>query len=71
MTVAEFKAKVYRDYKEEIDKISEESKETRPEGEWQADIGVATDMFLHKVENSEDYPELKAEIEKLREEIVG
>lgn len=71
MTVKEFKEKVYVDYKEEIDKIIEESKEERPEGTWQADIGVATDMFLTKVENGDEYPELKAAIEELRKEIVG
>ena len=70
MTVREFKEKVYEDYKEEIDKISEESKETRPEGDWQADIGVATDMFIHKVETTEEYPDAKIKIAELKAQIT-
>ena len=70
MTVKEFKGKVYEEYTEEINKISEGSKETRPEGEWQADIGVATDMFIQKVETTEDYPEAKARIAELRTQIT-
>ena len=74
MTIKEFKDKVYEEYKTQIDLISEVSKETRPEGEWQADIGVATDMFINYVENTEKsvfvkVPEAKARIAELRAQI--
>lgn len=71
MTVREFKEKIYEEYKKEIDKISEASKEERPEGTWQADIGVATDMFIQKAETTEEYPEAKEKIAELRAQIDG
>lgn len=55
MTVREFKEKVYEEYKAEIDLISENSKKDG----WQADIGVATDMFLSSVEANPANPFLK------------
>lgn len=70
MTVREYKSKVYEEYKEEIDKISLESKEERPEGIWQADIGVATDMFITKVLNSDYKPEAKAKIVEWKAQIT-
>ncbi len=49
MTVREFKEKVYEEYKEEINLISKASKTE----DWQADISVATEMFITYVENAE------------------
>lgn len=70
MTIREFKEKVYEEYGEEINKISEESKKTNEDGTtYQADIGVATDMFIAKVENTEEYPEAKVRIAELKSEI--
>lgn len=72
MTIREFKEKVYEEYGEEINKISEESKKVNEDGtEWKADIGVATDMFIAKVENTEEYPEAKERIAELKAEIDG
>ena len=53
ITVAEFKKKVYEEYKDEINLISKASEETREEGNWKADIGVSTDLFIEYVDNSE------------------
>ncbi len=52
MTVREFKKKVYEEYKEEIDLISKASIDE--ERNWQADIGVATDMFIDYIDNTEE-----------------
>lgn len=52
LTVAEFKKEVYKEFTEEINLISKNSVEVRPEGEHKADIGVATDMFLSYIENT-------------------
>lgn len=72
MTIKEFKEKVYAEYTEEINKISEESKKVNEDGTtWQADVGVATDMFIAKVENTEEYPEAKERIAELKSEIDG
>lgn len=49
MTVKEFKETVYEEYKEEINLISKASKTE----DWQADISVATEMFITYVENAE------------------
>ena len=70
MTIREFKEKVYEEYGEEINKISEESQKVNEDGtEWRADIGVATDIFIAKVENSDEYPEAKERIAELKAEI--
>ena len=53
ITVAEFKKKVYEEYKDEINLISKASEEMRAEGNWKADIGVSTDLFIEYVDNSE------------------
>ena len=47
-TVADYKKAVYEAFKDEINLISKNSKR---EG-WQADIGVATDMFIRFVETA-------------------
>ena len=70
-TIREFKEEIYKEFGEIINKISEEAKEVRPEGEWKPDIGVATDMFITKVENSDEYPEAKARVAELKAKING
>ncbi len=49
MDVKGFKNQLYREYKEEIDLISKASIDE--ERNWQADIGVATDMFINYIDN--------------------
>lgn len=73
MTVREFKEKVYEEYKEEINLISKASKDE--ERNYQADIGVATDMFINYIDNNEgkglfvDVDKAKARINELRKKI--
>jgi len=72
MTIREFKEKVYEEYGEEINKISEESKKVNEDGStWQADVGVATDMFINKVETTDEYPKAKERVAELKAEIDG
>lgn len=70
MTIKELKDKIYEEYKKEIDMISENSKRE----DWQADIGVATDMFISFVDNTEvsifvDVAKAKAKLAELRAQI--
>ncbi len=73
MTVREFKKKVYEEYKEEIDLISKASIDE--ERNWQADIGVATDMFIDYIDNNEgrglfvNVDSAKAKIAEWRKEL--
>ena len=72
ITVAEFKDKVYEEFKDEINLISKASEETREEGNWKADIGVSTDLFIEYVDNSEgrglfvNIDKVKARLAELR-----
>ena len=59
MTVREFKEKVYEEFKDEINLISKASIDE--EKNWQADVGVATDMFLTNIENEGTYPYVNKE----------
>ena len=71
ITVAEFKDKVYEEFKKYINFISDVSAKETPEGPYKADTGVATDMFITYVDNNEtsvfvDIPKAKARLAELR-----
>lgn len=50
----EYQNQVYQEFKEEIDLISKASEKPMGDRMWQADIGVATDIFINFVENTEE-----------------
>ena len=69
-TVAEFKKAVYEEFREEINLISKNSEK----GNWKADIGVATDMFITFIDNAAEsifvnVPKAKEKIAELRSKI--
>lgn len=69
--VRKYKEQVYQEFKEEIDLISKASEKPIGDGTWQADIGVATDIFINFIENTEEsifvnVPRAKEQINVLR-----
>lgn len=62
--IREYKKQVYQDFIEEINLISKASEKEN----WKADIGVATDMFIAFIENSEE--SIFVNVQKAKERIA-